>query len=221
MARETTFEGHIYRLKDGKRVSGCSTIAEYPWPSKFRIGMYWALKMVDDGKDPRQESDVDAGTLAHEFIHAYLKEGTIKNVDQSGYSPDQSNKAETAYLNFLQWESEKKIKYVASEVQLVSEQYRYGGTIDRVALVGDKESLRIIDWKVTNSIWPGHKIQLAGYINLWNENNLDRPVQGCHLIRLGKDEQAGSFQDNYWDGLPLHWEACQLLLQLYDMRKQI
>ena len=95
-----------YKLKDGTRIPGTTTpIGDLGW-NKNQL-MYWSWQQGQDGKNFRDTSQkaMDAGTLGH-----YLIESDIKQIkpDLSIYSQDLIDKAETCYLNFLQWKESVK-----------------------------------------------------------------------------------------------------------------
>jgi len=88
----------------------------------------WAWNLGIQGIDYRKVSDKakDIGSLAH-----YLIECDIKKMkpDTSEYSSIEIDKAENAYLAWLDWKKELgEIETVASEEQLVCD--NFGGTVD-------------------------------------------------------------------------------------------
>jgi hypothetical protein len=99
------------------------------------------------------------------------------------------------------------------EVQLVSEEHCFGGTID--APSRDKDGrIVLLDWKTSKGIWPAHKFQLAAYEKLWNENRPDMQVQRRGIVRIGKDK-AGDFEVAWMFSAEPEWEVFQKRLELY------
>ena len=75
----------------------------------------------------------------------------------------------------------------------------------------------MLDFKVTNDIRSSHRIQLAGYGLIWTDCYPDMPLNGgYHLLRLGKDDKAGSFEHSYWPHLKLQEQKFILLRELYE-----
>lgn len=112
----------------------------------------------------------DIGTEIHAQIEASLKEGVP-----------------------LPWPGLTHIRLVAQEIQLVSERYRYGGTLDAVG-VDNKDRYVLLDWKTSKGIYTNFMLQLAAYNNVWNENS-DREISGgAYLVHFSK---KGEFIQTY------------------------
>jgi hypothetical protein len=147
------------------------------------------------------------------MIEADLKN---KEFDSSKYEKAMLDKAETAYLAWLEWKELVAFKLLESENSLVSEKYRYGGTIDIAAV---KKVTAIVDLKTSNAVYADHKIQIAAYGHLWNENHPDNPIQAYYLLQLSKED--GSFAYHYWPSMPNSWKAFKQLLTLHQLQKKL
>jgi hypothetical protein len=205
-----------YKNREGKRVSGVTTIISGNLGWNKQPLMWWANQMGLDGKNHREEASkaADAGTIGHYLIDCDIK----------GIEPDMSQykdtglieKGETCLINFLEWKKMVNLRTIATEVNLVSEKYQYGGTPDDIGIVIDK--LAVVDWKTGNGVYPDMLIQLAAYKQLWEENNSDKPLEGgFHLLRIGKED--ASFHHHHWQALPEAWEAFKHLLELHRIHK--
>jgi len=202
-----------YRLKDGTRVPGTTTVI-----GRFKDAgglLYWAFaqgKLAEQGiisklYDKANEA-ADLGTIAHGYIDDHIH-GRAFILDRENALP-----AVTAFETYLKWEQAYSVEFVETEMQLVSEEYRFGGTPDAVGVVNDE--LCLIDWKTSNSVYTDHLIQLAAYGQLWNENHPDQPiVGGYHLCRFAKEN--GDFAHHYWPDLSEAWEQFKLFRQAYDI----
>lgn len=172
-----------YFTKDGERVPGTTTVI-----SRFKESgglIHWAWQLGKDGRDYRQERDAaaSAGTLAHAMVEAFLRK---TEVDFSGYPADQFVKASNAFEQFRRWADMTRLVCDEPEVALVSEQYRFGGTMDGITVEGQRA---ILDWKTSNSVYADYLIQVAAYGLLWNEHHPDDPiVGGYHIVRFSKEE---------------------------------
>jgi len=179
--------------------------------------MYWANQMGLDGKNHREvaEKAADAGTICHAMIDADIKD---KSFDTAKYHPELLEKAETGFLNFLEWKKMVNFRPIATEINLVSEAHQYGATPDCIGTVTDK--LALIDWKTSGGVYEDFLIQLAAYRVAWEENNPDKPLEGgFHLLRVGKED--ASFHHHYWGSLPEAWEAFKNLLALHNLHKRL
>ena len=139
-----------YKLKDGTRVKGVTTILNnLGWNKNILVA--WARRTALAGDDPDavlKEAGA-IGTLAH-----YLCECDIKGekADMTDYSAEQIEKAENAFLGYLEWKKMTKPKYEAIELKMVSEKYKVGGTADFIARING--SLVLGDFKTSKGIYP-------------------------------------------------------------------
>ena len=205
----------IYKNKNGKRLSGVTTVigGNLGWNKEALL--WWANQMGLDGKNHRDvaEKEADIGTIAHAMIEADLKG---KEFDTSKYDKDMIDKAETSYLAWLEWKELVSFKVLESEKSLISEKYQFGGTIDIAAI---KKITAIVDLKTSKAVYADHKIQVAAYGRLWNENYPDNPIQAYYILQLGKED--GSFHYHYWPNLEKAWEAFEALLILHKLKKEV
>lgn len=206
-----------YFLRDGSRVPGTTTIIGR-WKESGGL-LQWAFKQGRDGAASlyeERDKAADAGTLAHLMVEHHIKgepDEAVAALSQ-GHPPEIANKALDAYAAFLTWERHTRLRVVEQEMQLVSEQYRYGGTPDAIGLINNQ--LCLLDWKTSNSVYQDYLIQLAAYRHLWEENYPDRPLTGgFHLCRFAKEH--GDFSHHYYPNLDEAWRAFVLMRELYDI----
>jgi hypothetical protein len=200
-----------YKTKDDKIVPGVTTVLGILDKPAL---IHWAWKLGLEGEDYKKVRDKAAsiGTIAH-----YMAECDIKGVkpELSDYTPNDVDKAETAFLAWLDFRAKNHIKPLASEIQLVSEKYRYGGTIDLYATMDDK--LCLIDLKTSSGLYPEMRLQLAAYKNRLEENGL--PVDQVHLLRI--DKESGEFNHHSLGSVEAEWEMFKLLIPVYNLKKEI
>ncbi len=205
-----------YRLKNGKRVSGVTTIINGNLAWNKQPLMYWAWNEGKEGRDFRKtaEEAAPSGTIAHAMIE--------KDLHGEVYTPASNipkeiiDKAETSFLAYLEFKDVVGLKAVHTELSLVSEMWKFGGTID-VATI--KKVPAIVDLKTSNGVYPDHKIQVSAYGQLYNENYPENPIRAYYVLQLGKED--GSFHYHYWPELQDEWEAFKCLLVLHDLKKKI
>lgn len=199
-----------YLLKDGTAVPGASTIAKIGDDGSSLI--HWAWDLGSRGLDYRKVRDqaADIGTIAHFMIECFLHG---HEADLSEYSGADIARAEVAFGNFKAWWDEEGFTILEPEVQLVSEQHMFGGTID--APSRDKDGkIVLLDWKTSKGIWPAHRFQLAAYEQLWNENRPDMKIQRRGIVRIGK-ESADDFEIAWMFSAKPAWKVFQKRLELY------
>ena len=202
----------IYKLQDGTIVPGVTTIlgilnkpALVPWANKL------GLQGIDSSKYVDEKAKI--GTLAHQMIADYLKGVTT---DTSEYSKVQIDQAENATLSFFEWEKTHPIEPVLIEERIVSEEYRFGGTIDCLARLNGE--LCLIDFKTSRGIFPEMLIQVVAYRQLLIESGYD--VTKINILRIGRTEDEG-FEERLVNHLDKRWEIFLHCLEIYRLQKEV
>lgn len=209
-----------YRLKDGRKVPGVTTIV-----GRFKDSgalLYWACeqgKAIERGEiknlyDKRDEA-ADSGTLAHACVEAHIKNLPLPVLPDNAVG----RAAFQGFENYLNWQSNSNIKIIEQEMELVSEAYEFGGCPDAIG-VDSKGQLCLLDWKTSNGVYQDYIIQLAAYKNLWEENYPDRLlVGGFHLCRFSKDH--ADFAHHFWNELDDAWEQFKRFRESYELDKKL
>ncbi len=200
-----------YHTADGKRIPSVTTII-----SKFKESgglIHWAWDLGIQGIDYRKVRDdaASAGTFAHHMVERW-----IHGEDPYAVHGDEEliAKARNAFSLFLEWAGQTRLSVTETELSLVSEKHRFGGTLDAM-LVNDKLSLG--DWKTSNSVYSDYLFQLAGYAILWEENRPSQPITGgYHLLRFAKD--TPDFTHHFWGEIDIAKEGFLLMRRLYDIK---
>lgn len=211
----------VYRLQDGTRVPGVTTIL-----SRFKESgglIHWAWNLGMEGKDYREERDAaaDAGTMGHQLVEADIK-GTVPAIKSAEAMKLTDEEWQTRYENGLRaleayktWKEGSRVEIIGSELPLVSERLRVGGCIDAVATINSELSL--LDWKTSNRLYADYLIQIAAYREIWNENHPERLIESAHLVRF--DKVYANFAHHYFgpEVLDEAVKAFRLMRELYDI----
>lgn len=204
----------VYKTEDGKRVPSVTTVLSQ-WGIKTRPLMYWAYKRGEQGIPLHESEEADVGTLAHMRIEAEIKN---KEIDLTTYDDNLIKQSDVCIENWETWKQSHNFQPVESEISLVSEEHRFGGTIDIMALINGK--LSIADIKTGKEVYEDHIIQIVAYSKLWEENFPQHPIDGgYHIIRLGKEIPMFSY--NYYGRFPEAWEVFLHLKELHELHKEI
>jgi hypothetical protein len=204
---------HVYKLADGTRVPSVTTVL-----GRFKDAgplMYWAWQCGVDGKDFRKVRDeaADAGTLAHAAVEAWVKRQDFVFTGE----PSVVERAQKAFGAFLEWADQTKLTVDKTELPLISERFKFGGTFDAI-LLGTKRAMG--DWKSSNGVYGEYLAQLAAYGQLWKENFPDQPIEGgFHLLRF--DKTHGDFTHKWWGELEAGWEYFLRLREAYEFDKEL
>ena len=199
----------IYKTSEGETVPGGSTISKIGEDQSFLIN--WAWKLGMDGKDHKKVTDyaADIGTVAHFLIECWFKDDTP---DMTEFSKAAIDGGGLIFEKFkLSW-AQQGLSYVDSELSLVSNEYKYGGTLDIVARDRDKK-LVLVDEKSSPRVYGSFYRQLAGYEHLYNETH-DEKIDRRVIFRHGKDDPEDT-EIRWLDDLSKHWNVFQKQLQLY------
>ena len=202
-----------YYLKDGTRVPSVTTVL-----SRFKESgglIHWAWTLGKEGKDYREERDkaASAGTMAHEAVEAWIK-GQQPNFEGP---EDVCKKAKMSFDAFLEWADQTKLKVTHTEMPLVSEAHKFGGTFDAI-MVNGKRAMG--DFKTSNGLYPEYLCQIAAYGQLWQEAFPDQPIDGGFIL-LRFDKTYGDFSHKWWGELDTAWTAFKHLRALYDCDKEL
>jgi hypothetical protein len=209
-------EHQKYFLSDGTQVPGGSTISKIGDDPSALI--HWAWKLGCEGKNYRDVSKeaCDIGTLAHFYIECFLNR---QLADLSDYTQEERDKALICYNKFVDWWDEQGLVSVATEIQLVNEEYRYGGTIDLIAERNNGDFV-LLDFKTSKKISDSYWRQAAGYAQLWNSNKHEgirsphHHIKDHAIVRIGKEEE-GDFEVVWREDLSKEWEVFQRQVDLY------
>lgn len=208
-----------YYLRDGVRVPSVTTVigASLGWSKDALIA--WAHREGLAGRDYRKtrQEAADIGTMAHGMVEAAIQERDYMPPPEA--TPEQIASARLSFSAWQEWAAGSHVRIIATEIKLISERHRVGGTPDAIALIGDRLSLP--DWKSSKGVYPEYLIQLAAYVELWQEvTDLDL-VGGVHLVRF--DKVTGGFS-HHWlpsEALRPAWQAFLHLRDLYDLQKEL
>jgi hypothetical protein len=182
--------------------------------------MQWAFQMGRAGcSSLYEQSEVacDIGTFAHAMVEQHIK-GLESDAVLDTAPQDLRDRICNAFGEYLEWEQQTRVKFIAQEIPLVSELYRFGGCPDAIGIINDKRCL--IDWKTSNGVYPDHLIQLAAYQNLWNENFPDQQLDDVsYLCRFSKE--FADFEVRKFGDHTTAWELFKLYRQAYELDKQL
>lgn len=206
-------KAHIrYRLKDGTPVPGATTVlGVLNKPALVKWANNLGLQGIDSSKYVNKMAVI--GTLAHYMLECYLRQ---EKPDLSSFSPEEVSKAENSLLSFFEWEKNHSLEPQLCEVPLVSEKYRYGGTIDYYGLLNGV--ITLLDFKTGGGIYAEYVYQVAAYKQLLEENGY--PVEQARILQIGRDETEG-FSEKVITEFEKPWQVFWHCLQIYRLQKGV
>lgn len=192
--KEFTFDPleHVYTL-GGKPMHGVTTVlkvinkpALVPWSAKCVVeyikehamkseeafGWFVDEKMLNEAKMSHQKKKEDAGTAGTD-VHAQIETAINEAISVYGGYADKVVYAEHVpqVVKFIQWATENKVKFLASEQRLYSESLWCAGTADFVCEIEGK--LYIGDVKTSSAIYPEYFIQTSAYAKFAEEMDMN------------------------------------------------
>ena len=204
----------VYRLSDGTVAPGVTTVLNILAKPAL---VPWANRLGLEGIDVRSYVDklASIGTLAHYMVECDLKD---EEPDLSAYSPEEINLAENCLIKYWGWKEKNKPKPILIEAQLVSNKWRFGGTIDLYCEIDNE--LWLVDLKTGKAIYPEMITQLSAYTMLLKENGY--PTKKVQILRIGRSEDEGfEVNEKSLTQLKPHWEKFKHCLEIYRLDKEI
>jgi len=202
----------VYKLKDGTRVPGVTTILSVlNKPALVKWANNLGLQGIDSSKYVDDKAAI--GTLAHQMIADHLRK---VDTDTSDYTAKQIDQAENSVLSYLEWEKNKVIEPILIEEPMVSEEWDYGGTIDCLAKIDGV--LTLLDFKTGKAIYPEMFYQLSAYSELlWEHGHV---LDASMILRIGRDATEG-FEVVKRDSLIKELDMFDHCLAIYNLQKEI
>ena len=206
-------------LKNGNGVilPGVTTIIDGQLGWNKRVLMNWSRNMALDGIDPDKvkEQAGDIGTLIHDMIEAHI---VGEEFDTSGSPQVEIDKAENGFLAFLDWEATNKPQYLGLEIEVISEVYMYGGTMDILCHIAEK--LIQIDIKSSSGVYPEMIIQVAAYQAAYEEQE-GKHIDENHILKLGKEDGGFEHHKITQQKIDAGWKVFKNLLAIKQIQKEL
>lgn len=145
-------------------------------------------QMIDEGAEQHTIKKTEAsniGTKTHEWIDQYVK-------GEKPAMPKDKNvlKAVTGFLN---WVESNKIKFIDAEKIIYSMKHDFVGQMDAIATMNGTKKKYLIDYKVSNGLYPGVAYQTAAYLKA-DEEESGTKYAGRWAIRLSKESEEEYYE---------------------------
>lgn len=208
-------------LGQARALLGQAYKALYNGPSKDLLGhiadfLETPLERYDHQKAAQHAAD--AGTLAHAMVERYLKGEDPHDGIEGAWPVGVVDKANTAFLAFLEWAQQTNLEVVESELALVSEKHRVGGTLDCCVLSVQGKTC-IGDFKTGQGIYVDALVQVAEYGEIYREHNPGAEIHGYYIFRF--DKETADFTVRFLNNLDDGVKAFGLMRELYDLMKAL
>lgn len=199
-----------YYLADRTRVPSVTTIT-----GRFKDSgglLHWANTAGLEGKtlEEARQPATSIGDQVHKMVESFLHGEDVGTPD--------TLEAMTGFDSFRDWWEAGKFTIEYTELPLVSEEFRFGGTPDTIMRDG-KGRLCLGDWKTSNGVYPENIWQLAAYGLLFEEWSGEKLEGGFHLARFSKEH--GDFEHRHYAELKDAADLFLLYLAAYQLDKAV
>ena len=201
-----------YILKSGEKVFGATTYTKL-LPKDL---LEWVRGVTMRGKNYKEisKSAMLVGTCLHH--HACRMITGVTTREELPVTNEEAEAVAVAMRSWNSWWRENKhdLTPIACEIQLVSENHKYGGTIDLVAL--QQGVVTLFDWKTSGKLHKDYWVQMSAYQRLWAESFPDFPIERVTLVKIGKKpkEEGHESETRPAHELDVHWDIFTKLLAL-------
>ena len=206
-----------YKLRNGKVCPSVTTIlnSQLGWNKAALVA--WSAREALQGNDPDALAmdAADSGTVTHKLVEGHIK---VEDVDVSDFTANQIAAGKVGFAAFQSWEHGREIEYVHTEHQVISELYKFGGTIDILCRIDGVLSL--IDLKTSKSLYPEFVVQVAAYGRAYEEQESQK-IGKYHLLRLSKS--GGGYEHHVIspERVEVAWSVFKHCRELYDLQKEL
>jgi hypothetical protein len=216
----TFLDTRFYITDNGNYVPSVTTYLEaYP---KSYVYYEW-LKAAGDNADEIRDEAGRKGSVVHKLTERYDNGEEINLLDDNGFIGYKLSEW-SMFEKYVEFRTKHQTAVIHNELNLVSESYRMGGTIDRVMQINGK--LYLVDIKTSNAVHNHYWLQLAAYQKLLQEKQPDLKLDGVAILWLNAktrtDGKNGAVQGRGWQlcacedetEMVRHWKrfkACQEL----------
>lgn len=172
----TFLDNRFYVTESGEFVPSVTSVLDcYPKSYAF---LDW-LKREGENADEIRDEAGRRGSVVHKLTEDYDNGLEVKLVDENGFIAYKLGEW-SMFSRYVEFRSRFKTFVLHNELNVVSEKYGTGGTVDRVMKIDDK--VYLVDIKTSNAISPHFWLQVATYRKLLEEKGI--MVDGVALLWL-------------------------------------
>src|SRR3990167_9048568 len=150
----------------------------------------------------------DIGTFVHQWVEDYIK--------GKKPPPPVNDDLKDSTERFMKWQTDDKVKFLASEQVVYSRKYNYCGTLDFICTIGGR--LVLGDLKTSSGIYNEYFLQTAAYRLARSEEYPKEDYQGQAIIRIGRD---GDFEFVESDDYNTHIDGFLAAYKLYETMEKL
>lgn len=173
----TFLDSRFYKTQDGNFVPSVTTVCEcYPKGAAY---FNWLKEAGKDADEIRDEAG-RRGSVVHKLTELYDAGEEVRLVNPNG-SIDYKLNEWAMFERYVEFRSRFQFVTDCMELNIISKDLGYAGTIDRVITMNGEKIL--LDIKTSNAIYPSYWLQLAAYRSLLM-NNAGKKVDKVAILWL-------------------------------------
>jgi len=183
-------DSRFYMTVKGDKFPSVTTILEcYPKGPQF----YQWLKDQGANADEILDEAGRLGSIVHGMAEDYDRGDVVSLLNDAG-EPKCKLKDWAMFERYIDFSTRFKPEILHNELHLCSDQLKYGGTLDRIIKMNDKNIL--IDIKTSNYLHNSFWCQLAAYNELFNEFYPDEKIHDTAILWLNAKTRTNGKGDS-------------------------
>lgn len=191
----TFLDNRFYRSETGAFHPSVTTYLEaYPKSAQF---YEWLKQQGKDADEIRDEAG-RRGSVVHGLTERYDNGEEVSLLDENGYIGYKLSEW-SMFEKYVEFRRNHPALVIHNELTLVSDQFRMGGTVDRVMQIGGRTY--IVDIKTSNALHAHYWLQLEAYYKMLNEK-LGLEADGVAILWLNAktrtEGKKGAIQGRGW-----------------------
>lgn len=191
----TLLDARFYDAGNGNYVPSITTILEaYPKGAAY---FNWLKENGKDADEIRDEAG-RRGSVVHKLTEMYDAGEEVCLVNPTG-SIDYKLNEWAMFERYVEFRKRFNFRTISIELNIISKELGYAGTLDRVITLDGKTIL--LDIKTSNAIYPSYWLQLAAYRSLLL-NSLGKQVDSVAILWLNAktrtEGKKGDIQGYGW-----------------------
>jgi hypothetical protein len=192
----TFLDTRFYASESGNMWPSVTTYLE-AYPKSYAY--YEWLKSAGDNADEIRDEAGRRGSIVHKITEDYDNGVEISLLDDNGFIGYKLQEW-AMFEKYVEFRTKHTTAVIHNELNIVSDKYRMGGTIDRVMQINGK--VYMVDIKTSNAVHNHYWLQLAAYSKLLGEKQPDLKLDGMAILWLNAktrtDGKNGAVQGRGW-----------------------